>query len=231
MKIKTLCRRACQAASKIFTFTPLLISTAMMCVCLSSAQNADALGVQYQFGWGNDLDADLLRLGYVRSELNIILHDDELFDVFIGGEHASSEHQNLIRFGGDGSIDSSYVYNAAVFGIHVKPFEKRRMNPYLTLGALSGKVHYSAKPNDSTVEILSLSRDKASYTTYRAGLGLNIVVISNLAIEVEATYTGGVPAVHATVTDPSGPVGNRSDRIMFDGSPIINIALGIRYMF
>jgi opacity protein-like surface antigen len=203
----------------------------MICVCLTSVQNADALGVEGQVGWGNDLDADRLRLGYFREDLNIFLHDGELFDVFIGAEHAQSEHQHLIRFSGDGSIGSFYTYNAATLGIHVKPFERRRVNPYLMLGALSGKVHYSAEANDSTVGILSLSRDKAWFTTYRAGLGLNIVVIGNLAIEVEADYTGGVPAAHATVTDRSGPVGNKSDRVMFDGSPIVTIAVGIRYTF
>jgi opacity protein-like surface antigen len=202
-----------------------------MCACVTSAKNADALGVQAQVGWGNDLDADMLRLGYGRADLNIIFHDSELFDVFIGGENASSEHKNLIRFGGDGSITSLYTYNAATLGVHVKPFERRRLNPYLILGALSGKVRYSAEANDSTVDIVSVSRGKASYTTYRAGLGLNIATSSNFALEVEATYTGGVPSVHATVTKPSGPVGNRSDEIMFDGSPIVNLVVGIRYTF
>jgi len=228
LKIETLCRLASQDASKVLILKAILISVAMLCTYLTSVQNADALSVQYQFGFGDDSDFRQRGISYIRSDLNVFLYDGKLFDVFIGGERASSEHQPFMCFLCTGTIDSSYEYNAATLGIHVKPFEKRRVNPYLILGVLSGTAHYSASANDSYANIISLSRDKASFTTYRTGLGLNIVVINKLAIEVEANYSGGVPAAYATVADPGG---GTSNRIMFDGSPIINIAIGVRYYF
>jgi len=228
LNIETLFTRARQTAGKALILKAILISAALLCAYLPSVQNADALSVQYQFGFGDDSDFKQRGISYIRSDLNIFLYDGELFDVFVGGEHASSEHQPFMCFLCSGTIDSSYEYNAATLGVHVKPFVKRRVNPYLMLGVLSGTASYSASVNDSYANIISLSRDKASFTTYRTGLGLNIVVVNKLAIEIEANYSGGVPAAYATVVDPGGATSNR---IMFDGSHIINIALGVRYYF
>ena len=102
------------------------------------------------------------------------------------------------------------------------------MTPYLTLCVLTGNARYQATANDSYVEIVSLSRNKASFTTYRTGLGLNIAIIKALALEVEANYSGGVPAVNADTVNSSG---TRSERVLFDGSPVVNLAVGVRYYF
>jgi len=221
LKIKTLCRRACQAASKLFIPKSLLIGVAVMCACITSAQNADALGVQLQEGFGDDSGGSEWGLSFQRTDLNIFLHDGELFDLFIGGEKASSKHRP-----GGAEIVSSYAYEAAVLGIRVKPPERRRVNPYLIFGVLSGTVHYSVRANDP-YEIISQSRTETSYMTGRAGLGLNIV-FKIITLDVEANYSSGVPAAYATVVDRWG---GRSDMVMFDHSAIINIAVGVHYSF
>ena len=225
MKIKTRCRRPCQAAGTSAIHRSLLISAAMLCVCLALVQNADALGVQLQGGFGDDSGLSEFGFSYERADLNIFFHDGELFDLFIGGERASSKH----RPDAHAIIVSSYAYNAAVLGMRVKLVERGSVSSYLMLGVLGGKVRYSAYANDSYV-IIAQSRDDASFARGRAGLGVNIE-IKKVAIAMEVNCSGGVPAAHATVTDPSGPVGNRSDRAMFEGSPIVNIAVGVQYSF
>lgn len=225
MKIEALYILLRQAVGKIFNLRLKVIAVALLCACLASAQNAEALSARFQVGFGDDSGFDY-PLPYIRTNLNLFLYDSTRFDIFIGGELAESEHQETCLFC-SGTIDSSYEYKAATAGIYIKPFEKKRMNPYLILGVVQGSVKYSAIANDSLINIISLSRNRASYTTYRTGIGLNIAIIKKLGVEVEINYSGGVPDAYAVI-DRSGTTSNVT---MFDGSPIINIALGVRYFF
>lgn len=214
-----------QSSGKVFNLKLTLIGVAILCAFFALAKNAEAMSARFQFGFGDDSGFDY-PLSYLRTDLNLFVHDGTLFDIFIGGELASSDHQTTCVLLCTGTIDSSYEYKAATVGMHIKPFQKNRVNPYLILGVVSGTVKYSAT-GDSYANITSLSRDKASFTTYRTGFGLNIAIIKKVAVEAELTYSGGVPAADAIVERS----GSTSNVTMFDGSPVINIALGVRYYF
>jgi hypothetical protein len=170
---------------------------------------------------------------YRQGGLDIILYEGETLELFFGGERAESKHRSspCILICGD-TFNDSYKYDAGVLGVHIKPLKNIRVNPYLMLGVVSGTVRYDASISSASNQVTSLSRDKASFSSYRTGFGLNIDARENLSVEIEANYTGSVPDISATVSNAAHIV-NASDVSIYDRNihykPVIGVFCGVRY--
>ncbi len=220
MRIDALSVLLRQALKKVFIIKAKLFSVAIMCACLASAQNVEASSVRAQVGLGSS-DANI----YSRGNLDLFLSDGT-FAPYIGVENGGTRHDREYCASCNGVINSEYEYNAAVLGLQIKPFENRRVDPYLVLGVLHGKVKYFAWAKDYRDSVVSLSRDQASYTAYRGGFGLHIV-LRKAALEVEFNATNGVPAAYANVNNGT----STANVEMFNRSIIVNVAFGVRYYF
>jgi hypothetical protein len=197
------------------------IALAIVLLCFASTQNAEALSGRAQLGFGvSDFDI------YSRGNLDLFLSDGRIVPYISveGGDFTQDREYCSIC---NGVINSKYEYKAAVLGMHIAPFEDRRVVPYLTAGVLRGSVNYYATAKDTLDSIVSLSPSHAAYTAYRAGFGLHIALSYKMALEVELNGTSGVPAAHAVVAN-----GTSTQYIeIFKGSSLWHIALGVRYDF
>lgn len=221
MRIEALSVLLRQALKKVIIIKVKLFSVALVCACLASAQNVEASSARAQVGFGSS-DSNF----YTRGNLELFLYDGT-FAPYIGVENGGAVHDREYCASCNGVINSEYEYNAAVLGLQIKPFENRRVDPYLVLGVIHGRVKYSAWAKDTRDSVVSLSRDQASYTAYRGGFGLHIVLRKNLALEVELNATNGVPAAYAVVSNGT----STATAEMFNRSTIVNIAFGVRYYF
>ena len=212
---------------------PVAFTLIILCLFI---RNAEAVGLKLHYEVGDDTGISHLKtngIPYRQGGLDIVLSEGETFELFLGGEHAEAEHKSSQCFLFCSEIfHDSYKYDAGVLGMHIKPVKNIRVNPYLMLGVVSGTVRYDASISSASNEVTSLSRDKASFSTCRTGLGLNINAIKNLSVDIEANYIGSVPDVSATVSNAAHVV-NASDVSIYNRNiqykPIVGISWGVRY--
>jgi hypothetical protein len=222
MKIEVLPIVMRQLSRKKINLRLKLMGMLIAWICLASAQNAEALSTRVQLGLGSDGDFN----SYGRVNLDLFLRDDT-FAPYISGEIGGSGHDREYCTICKGVINSEYEYRAGVLGMQIKPFENKRVVPYLVVGVIHGTVKYYAWAKDFRDSIASLSRYQASYTAYRGGLGLHIILREKLAFEVELNGTGGVPAAYAVASNGI----SKENVEMFNGRAIVSIAFGVRYYF
>jgi hypothetical protein len=199
-----------------------LLSATFLLLLTPVAVNAAT--IEIKAGGGNK-DNQLSETGghFGKASITAIFPQWQRVDLFSGIEYDRSNNGKPVKY--------SFDIEAASFGLRLKqPVLNRRVELYLALGGIAGKIHYKSDFSDQTsYTALSITEDSTYFISPRIGFGWSINLSKQFGLGIELAVTGPPPAFSVVTANQN--TGQIEDLKLNYGGTMYGAELGVRYTF
>ncbi|OGW48957.1 MAG: hypothetical protein A2078_13045 [Nitrospirae bacterium GWC2_57_9] len=197
---------------------------------LLAAARADAANVEALVGGGTasseDSSADFFQVR-VRAVHALLAR----LDAFAGLEYTQSEETDGddYYYSSSNDVRFSFYYPAAALGLRFKPVVRDKIQLYLALGAVAGRVYYETDFSHSHLTLLSEDKDSAYFIVPRFEMGLNHRISERTTLIAQGGATGALPAFNAVAANKK--TGVIEDVTVNNRGYMFGFMLGVRYKY
>ncbi len=167
---------------------------------------------------------------YDQDNVNMVFEAVRRIDFFIGPEYTRARDVTQ-DFGGliTSTVDYSFRFAGASFGLRFKPVASRRWHLYLAAGAIAGKIHYRADFGPTGLTPLSSNENTVRFVRPRLGFGMMIALTEKISAGAELAFTDSPPSYQVTVLNNN--TGEIEQRKFSDNAQMFGVSFGLRYAF